>query len=323
MNSILFSSDAAEELNKKINEKIDKRLFLFCNYNPESLRSYSYDAKFVLAIMNMYKLLIDAGVCNKLGGIKKKYSLFFNFNRLEEIISIINSFRTYVGHNEDYKNGNEENRAIVERWFSRVIGKNYPENADQYEKPLDEITKYGEECITLLNDFVEEVSKHTKKRELITEWEELIFDFYKRPNSKNIIRGHIKLAYQARKGIVTNYRDIDIALWTESMLFYVEKSKIDSLNSLTKSYSLSAKVLKDISEKIAENENLIDDKKKNIASIIKKNESELKTFDYLDYYVRCFPQRIIEEYKMGRLESLLPQDAVQQILEADYSSTSV
>lgn len=323
MSSILFSPDAAEEINKKIQEKIDKHLFLLCNYNPDSLKSYSYDAKFILGTMNMYKLLIDTGVCNKIGGIKKRYSLSFDYKRLEEIISIINSFRTYLGHNEDYRNGNEDDKAIVERWFSRLIGKKYPETADQYEKPLDEMTKYGEECVKLLNSFVEEVSKHTKRPEIITEWENLIFDFYKRPNSKNIIKGHIRLAYQARKGSASNYREGDIAMWTENMLFYAEQSKIDNLSNLAKGSSLPTKALKDISDKISENEALIRDKKREISTCLKKAESELKAFDYLDYYVSNFPERIIEEYKAGKLESLLPQDAVQQIIENDYSSTPV
>lgn len=323
MSSILFSSDAAEELNNRIQEKIDKHLFLLCNYNPDSLKSYSYDAKFIMGTMNMYKFLIDTGICNKIGIIKKRYSLSFDYKRLEEIISIINSFRTYLGHNEDYRNGNEDDKVIVERWFSRLIGKKYPENTDQYEKPLDEMTKYGEECVMLLNSFVEEVSKHTKKSEIITEWENLIFDFYKRPNSKNIIKGHIRLAYQARKGSASNYREGDIAIWTENMLFYAEQSKVDYLSNLVKGRSLPTKVLQDISDKISENEDLICDKKKKVSTRLKKAESELKAFDYLDYYVSSFPERIIDEYKTGKLESLLPQDAVQQIIENDYSSIPV
>lgn len=323
MSSILFSSDAAEDLNKKIQEKIDKHLFMFCNYNPESLKSYSYDAKFILGVMNMYKFLIDTGVCNKIGVIKKRYALSFDYKRLEEIISIINSFRTYLGHNEDYRNGNEDDKVIVERWFSHLIGKKYPENADQYEKPLDEMTKYGKECIELLDNFVEEVSKHKKKSGIIAEWKDLIFDFYKRPNSRNIIKGHIRLAYQARKGSTSNYREVNIAIWTEKMMFNEEQSMIDSLSLLVEEHSLTPKDLKIISKKISEYKTLIHDKKKKVSDRLKKAVNELKSFDYLDYYVGSVPERIIKEYKGGKLESLLPQDAVQLIIYNDYSSTPV
>ncbi len=119
---------------------------------------------------------------------------------------------------------------------------------------------------------------------------------------------------------VPNYREGDIAMWTENMLFY---AKIDNLSNLDKGSSLPTKVLKDISDKISENEALIRDKKREISTRLKKAESELKAFDYLDQYVSNFPERIIEEYKAGKLESLLPQDAVQQIIENDYSSTPV
>ena len=323
MSSILFSSEAADDLNRQVKEKIDKHLFLFCNYNPDSLRSYSYDAKFFLGIMNMYKLLIDTGVCSKIGRIVKEYSLSFGYNELNDIISTIRSFRTYLGHNEDYRNANEEDKVIVENWFSKLIGRKYPDNAEQYEKPLDEMTKYGEKCIKLLNCFIEEVSRHAKKHEIVAKWEELIFEFYSKPNSKNIIKGHIRLAYQARKGTIKNFRELDIARWTESMLFYEENSQINSLNNLAKVRCLPSKVLKDFSEKIKKNEASIHVKKKKVASYLKKEESELKVFDYLNYYVGCFPDRIREKYKEGSLESLLPQDAVQQIIEDDYSLTPV
>ncbi len=323
MSSILFSPNAADALNKKVKEKIDKRLFLFCNYNPDSLRTYSYDAKFFLGIMNLYKLLIDTGICKKFGKIKKKYSLSFDCNRLNYIILIIESFRTYLSHNVDCKSANEDDKVNVERWFLQLIGRKYPENAEQYEKPLEEITKYGEECIKLLNVFVEEVSMHTRKNEIIAEWVNLIFNFYSRPNSKNIIKGHIKLTYLALKGTSTEINEYDIALWTKKMLCYPEQTVIDNLEyALTNVSCLSEKNKKDISEKIKETSALMDNNKKKIAEHQKKNKSELKPFDYLDYYVCCFPKQIRKKYEDGTLESLLPQDVVDQIIEDDYSGVT-
>lgn len=321
--SVLYSSELTEKLNKYVEEKVDRRLFLICNYNPESLKVYGNDAKFMLGVMNLYKLFIDASICNKLGFLKKKYSLLFDYKRFEDIVSTVNSFRTYMGHNEDYRNGNEDDKRYVEQWFSRVIGKNYPETAEQYNKAVDELSKYGTESIAILEGFVEEVSNHIRKQEIVEDWEELIFDFYKRPNSKNIIKGHLRMSYQARQGSTNSYREVDMALWTESMLFYSEQSKIDTLKSLTKGRSLPASVLKDISEKIEENEKEIENKRRNVSAFLKKSEGELKPFDYLDYYASTFPQKIIDEYKSGSIRSLLPQDAVQQIIEDDFTDVPV
>lgn len=319
MSSILFSPDEADVLNNQVKEKIDKHLFLFCNYNPDSLRAYSYDAKFFLGIMNMYKLLIDTGFCQKFGDIKRNYSLSFDYKRLNYIISITKSFRTCLAHNVDCKSANEYDMDNVERWFLQLIGRKYPENVEQYEKPFEEMTKYGNECIKILNCFVEEVSKHARKNEIISEWVELIFKFYNRPNSQNIIKGHIKLTYQSLKGTVTEIKDYDIALWTEKM-FCQGQSLIDNLKLvLVKTSCLSEKSKKDISEKIKNTSISIDNIKKKIANHKKKKESELRPFDYLDYYVDSFPKRIRKKYEEGKLESLLPQDVVDQIIEDDYS----
>ena len=321
--SVLYSSEPSEKLNKGVEEKVDKHLFLICNYNAESLKVYSNDAKFILGVMNLYKLLIDASICNKLGAIKKKYCMSFNYKRLEEIILAVNSFRTYLGHNEDYRNGNEEDKVFVERWLSQVTGKNYLETADQYNKAVNELSKYGTESITILESFVEEVSKHSRKRELIEDWKELLFDFYRRPNSKNIIRGNLRMAYLARLGNIKYFQEVDMALWVENMLFYSEQSSIHTLKSLTKGKRLPESTLRKISSKIEESEEIIKEKKKDISIYLEIRERELKAFDYLDYYISTFPRRIIDEYKKGKLNSLLPQDAVQQIIEEDYANVPI
>lgn len=321
--SVLYSSELAEKLNKCVEEKVDKRLFLICNYNPDSLKVYGNDAKFILGVMNLYKLFIDASICNKLGSLKKKYSLSFDNKRFEDILMATNSFRTFLGHNEDYRNGNEEDKKYVEQWFLRVVGKSYPETAEQYNKAVDELSKYGTESLAILESFIEEVSKHARKQEIIEDWEELIFEFYKRPNSKNIVKCHLKLAYQAKQGTLQNYREIDMALWTESMLFYPEQSKIDTLTSLTKGRNLQASVLKNISEKIEENEKEIGRKRKIISEFLKKPEDDLKPFDYLDYYTSIFPQRIIDKSNAGNISSFLPQEIVQQIIEDDFVDVPV
>lgn len=50
-------------------------------------------------------------------------------------------------------------------------------------------------------------------------------------------------------------------------------------------------LLKDISEKIEENEKEIDNKRRNVSAFLKKSEGDLKPFDYLDYYTSTFPQK--------------------------------
>lgn len=322
-NNIIYSSALSDALNDYVSKKIDNHLFLVCNYNPESLMVYSDDAKFIKGTMNMYKFLIDAGICNRLCSFEKKYNLSPEISKLKKTIDIINSIRTYIGHNEDHRNGFEESKHDVERWFSDLIGKQYPESPQEYEKALEEIIKYGDECVKILYSFIDEVAQHKRKQEIIENWEGLIFDFYKRPNSKKIFVGNIKIAYQSRVGIDRNIKDIDVAMWTKKMLFCKEQSQIDNLRELIKGRKLSNSVLMELDEKINENKQLINEKNEQIARFVNKSERDLRLFDYLDYYIASIPQRIVEESKKENLISLLPQDVVQKIIESDFSSVTI
>ena len=138
------------------------------------------------ASLNMYKFLVDAGICNNLRSIGKKYSINYDYVRLENIVKNINSIRSTLGHNLDERNGTEEDKEAVEQWFLKVVGKKQLTNAEEYKKVVEEIEKYGEESVAILTDFIEAVGKSGKKNEIIEEWENLIINFYKRSNSKKI-----------------------------------------------------------------------------------------------------------------------------------------
>lgn len=319
MNNIIISPSPAEELNRYVMDKISKHLFLLCNYNPESITVYSYDARFSNAVMNLYKLLIDCGICNRLNWLYKKYSLSYNSEKLEQLLSIVNSFRNFIGHNQDSRNGTLEDEKNVEKWFSNQIGKKYPENLEEYIKPLEELYRYGEESVNILKSFIEEVAKHRHKQDIITDWEKLIFEYYKRPNSKNIFRGHMEMAYKAQKGNTSGVKKIDIASWIQKMYLYKEQSQNDSFNEIIKKHKLSPKVIKEIEQKIEENNKRLDEKMTKIAYYKNKNKNTLTVYDYYDYYIDSFPKRIMEEHGNGSVTSLLPQDVVQQIIENDFS----
>lgn len=147
---------------------------------------FSEDARFMQASLNMYKFLVDAGICNNLRSIGKKYSINYDYVRLENIVKNINSIRSTLGHNLDERNGTEEDKEAVEQWFLKVVGKKQLTNAEEYKKVVEEIEKYGEESVAILTDFIEAVGKSGKKNEIIEEWENLIINFYKRSNSKKI-----------------------------------------------------------------------------------------------------------------------------------------
>lgn len=321
--NIAFSPIEAEKLNKKVRDTLAEHLFVLCNYNPDSIMVFSEDARFMQTSLNMYKFLVDAGICNNLRSIGKKYSINYDYVRLENIVKNINSIRSTLGHNLDERNGTEEDKEAVEQWFLKVVGKKQLTNAEEYKKVVEEIEKYGEESVAILTDFIEAVGKSGKKNEIIEEWEKLIINFYKRSNSKKIFEGQLILAYQSRLGNARNSSKVNVASWVKKMFFYKEQSQISNLQEIMRKSSFSSSALKNIGEKIDENEKIINEKKDKVAFFSEKSVDTLKTYDYWDYYMYILPAKIEEKLASGVVQSLLPQDVVQQIIEEDFDGVPI
>lgn len=321
--NIIFSPKKAEELNKMVNSSIAEHLFLLCNYNPDSIAIFSEDAKFMQASLNMYKFLVDAGICNNLKGLRKKYNITYDYMKIDNIIKNINAIRTTLGHNVDERNGTDDSRKTVEQWFLSIVGKKQLNDFKEYEKALKEIERYGDECISILTAFIEIAGKSDRKCELIKDWEKLIIDFYKRPSSKNIFEGQLMLAYQSRVGVGGRGTKIDVANWVREMLFYEEQSQIDNLQEIVRKSSFSASVLRKVEAKIEDNEKNIAEKKSCIARFVKRNIDSLRIFDYWDYYLYMIPNKIQDYMDSGRIFSLLPQDVIQQIIEEDFKNVPI
>ena len=321
--NIAFSPIEAEKLNKKVRDTLAEHLFVLCNYNPDSIMVFSEDARFMQASLNMYKFLVHAGICNNLRSIGKKYSINYDYVRLENIVKNINSIRSTLGHNLDERNGTEEDKEAVEQWFLKVVGKKQLTNAEEYKKVVEEIEKYGEESVAILTDFIEAVGKSGKKNEIIEEWENLIINFYKRSNSKKIFEGQLILAYQSRLGNARNSSKVNVASWVKKMFFYKEQSQISNLQEIMRKSSFSSSTLKNIGEKIDENEKIINEKKDKVAFFSEKSVDTLKTYDYWDYYMYILPAKIEEKLASGVVQSLLPQDVVQQIIEEDFDGVPI
>ena len=103
------------------------------------------------------------------------------------------------------------------------------------------------------------------------------------------------------------------------MYSYKEKEQIKNLREISRGKAFSPQVLKNIDEKIRENEKKISERDKVIASFVGKGVQDLNNYDYSDYYISKMPDRIEKTLEEGNVDSLLPQDIVQQIIETDFS----
>lgn len=87
--------------------------------------------------------------------------------------------------------------------------------------------------------------------------------------------------------------------------------------------SFSTTIINEFKEKINEYELMIINKNNKIASFFKKEVDSLRVYDYWDYYIYMLPIKIEEKLALKEVQSLLPQEIVQQIIEEDFECIPV
>ena len=217
-NNIVYSPDEADNLNELVRNTIAGHLFITCNYNPESISVFNEDAKFMQAVLNLYKFLFDASICVYLQDLDKKYHIQFDFKKMKDIFRVIKAMRTLISHNVDFHNGSEEPRIITEEWFQDAIGKKQPDSIADYKQALTVLEQHGAEIVSVITDFIKKMGEVNEKEEVVSDWEKSIICFYQRPNSRNILEGQLKLAFQAKIADNTKPNRVNISIWTKNIL---------------------------------------------------------------------------------------------------------
>lgn len=333
-NNILWSSEESVRLNKKIQDNIAKHLFLTCNYEIGPLQQViSEDAKYLTAVLNLYKFLIDSSIINKLDSLRKGHSeIHYEHRKLRKIIDIAKVLRTVCTHNESEESGNDYDLAVYSDWVKRIIGMTEISTFAQYEKLRLELEAKADEAVRIVNDFIDSAQKAADQSSLIKEWENLILRFYSTGNSDNIVKGQLKRAYKAQ-WVTGGHapRDItnrDVAEWIKKMYYRDEQKEIDKFQNIieqSRKTPLSSKVMAQIQAKIAENENKIREKK----SVIKNEigaDIDNNVYLYLDYYIKKFPCKLSKAVKTKNADeygTLLPQDIVQYMINEDFDGVSI
>lgn len=333
-NNILWSSEESVRLNKKIQDNIAKHLFLICNYEVGPLQQViSEDAKYLTAVLNLYKFLIDSSIINKLDSLRKGHSeIHYDYRKLRKIIDIAKALRTVCAHNESEESGNDYDLDVYNGWVKSIIGKMEISTFAEYEKLRLELEAKADEAVGILNDFIDSVQNAADQSGLIEEWENLILRFYSTGNSDNIVKGQLKRAYKAQwvtdGHAPRDITDRDVAEWIKKMYYSDEQKEIDKFQNIiefSRKTPLSSKILAQIQAKITENEEKIRAKK---SVIIKEIEADIDNniYLYLDYYIKKFPERLRKAVKTKNTDeygTLLPQDIVQYMINEDFDGVSI
>ncbi|MBD5468157.1 MAG: hypothetical protein HDR21_08430 [Lachnospiraceae bacterium] len=326
--SILCYPDCAEQLNQRVQKIIAPHLFLFCNYNPTPLAVYSVDARFIKAVLNLYKLLIDSGVVNQVSKISKAAEISFCTRKLREYSAIANTLRTVAGHNLSDLNGTGDEISKYRRWLKSLTGKNEIENEDDYEKPLNKLEEIAEDSMKLLEQFVEEASIAPKKSEMIAVWEQCIIDFYCKATNKSIFMGQLYDTYVAthmnscRENAGLEYQ---IAIWIRDTYYRAEETEINNMKNILDvcNNRIDVSVKKQIQEKIDELQRTIDERELGVAQDCNCSMQELRSnvSCYKNHYCHQLRIKLVDALDLivqNKKATMFPHDIMQQIICKDF-----
>lgn len=327
--SILYSCEESDRINQLIQTKIAPHLFLACNYTPSPYLIQSEDAKFVVGILNLYKFAVDGSIIDKIPNIMDAaMGSTINKRAFMKKINLVKALRTVYCHNESEISGNDDDVKMVDVWMQKT-----PQNINDYRVLNQQLQKLASDIVALSYQFIEDASRTKQKVALIEKWEDIIKNFYRRSNTKEILVGQVKKFYSARKGIsfMSELDNRDMASYIRK--YYIgnienELAEKDSTYKLIcKTVSLSAdnkaKLRKTV--EIVEEE-LIERKKQIIKKIgnsrITIENIDRNDFPYLELYMKELPQKIINLIEnvtdTDVYGTLLPQDIVQYVVKQDF-----
>lgn len=327
--SILYSCAESDRINQLIQTKIAPHLFLACNYAPSPYLIQSEDAKFVVGILNLYKFVIDGSVIEKIPSIiDAAMGSTLNKKTFTEKIAIVKALRTVYCHNESEISGNDDEVKIVNAWMNKM-----PQNISDYGILNRQLQKLASDIMALLYQFIEEASKTKQKAVLIENWEYNIGNFYRRPNTKNILVGQLKKFYSARKGILSMDRFDYLDMLSCVRKYYIGdlesqlEEKENNYKIICRRTSLSIENQAKLRKKVETVETELIERKKQIIVKLGNGRTNIDNIDrtdhpYLELYMNELPQRIINLISntadTNVYGTLLPQDIVQYIVKQDF-----
>lgn len=327
--NILYSCAESDRINQLIQTKIAPHLFLTCNYAPSPYFIQSEDAKFVVGILNLYKFAVDGSIIDKIPNIMDAtMGSTLNKKEFTDKINLVKALRTVYCHNESEISGNDDEVRIINSWMQKI-----PQTINDYRVLNQKLKKLASDIVAVLYQFIEEASKTKQKAVLIENWENIIRNFYRRPNTKNILIGQLKKFYSARKGILLMDRSANLDMVGCVRKYYIGdiESKLEEKKNnyrlLCKKLSLSVENKAKLREIVETTEKELKERKKQIIVRLGNTRTTMDNIDrndypYLELYMKELPQRIIDLMSNTLdtyvYETLLPQNIVQYIVKQDF-----
>lgn len=335
MNNILFKKDGAEELNAQVQRLIAPYLFIICNYEPCVNWMSGEDAKFLIGINNLYRFCIDAGLLNSILKLVKE---MFPGKKNEELtkelrqdLKTVNTLRTYFVHNVSAENGQDDIRLYSETWLAKKTGSPDIKHCD-YSKAVDALENMAERIYCNSENLIKELGYCEDRKKVIEGWENLIIGFYSKKSGMKILEAQLCNAYLARcknnSMLGENNIEYGVTIWCRNYYFQKFQDEISTYEKAQKEYTdlLSKKEMLSIKCQIDEIKENRKKKEREIKSNLRRsNVNAENIFRYKNYYILEMSKRyrsFIPKIKEEQL-TLLPQELMQYIIEADFKEISL
>ncbi len=330
MKSILFFPDLTELLNQKVSKKIAPHLFLFCHYQPDQVRVFSFDARFCQGVMNLYKLVVDASIIGMLYKIAKPNKIVFDQKKLDGHIKTISMLRTVLGHNISEQNGTSDLQKQYESWLKQATGKTVIQNAEDYEPAVKILEQMGADICRILDQFINQAALRPERKEVAASWEETIFAFYKKSPGQKIFLGQMKDAYLSRCyagsiNIQKNRLKRKLACWFQSYYCQKQEEQIRNLHKILDVYGakLDKNVCRQIQVEAEEEEHRLEEIKRKVASKLGVISTDYLTpYQYQEYYFLEMNQKLQDallRMKKSGKGSMLPESLMQELIEKEFA----
>lgn len=249
MSTPIISAETASNLNSKVMEKIDPRLYLFCNYEPTVRHVISEDAKYQISIQDLYKFSFDSGciIKNYSKYLKKGQIAEKEFFGFREILDCISMLRTIFDHNTSEQNGRIEKERLEQYsiWIKSLLNKPNPEDINDYVILNKKLSDLASQLVDYIDRFIDRVSHNQRKSDIIQMWKAETLHWYCSNAKTDIYLGQLQDVYIANT--IANGRDYSelyensyikrkVFRWIEAALYYPIENELLQLQQEIETY---------------------------------------------------------------------------------------
>lgn len=246
MSTVFVRAEDAERINRLVQERIDSRLFLFCNYESGPILGSSQDCIFVAQVLELYCFVVDS-CCSihsfvemlwnerQLRGKEEKDKI----NGLEADIETIKMLRAALAHAQSDRNGYSSQRIREEYtlWIRGAIGKDTPDSNQDYAVMNSKLEILYRRILARIETMVSLLETRLNREKLVKQWLDIIIQWYCSNTHTEIYFGCLISEYivraeergntvRGRKGCELRYK---VNRWMEASLLYPFDREIKEL----------------------------------------------------------------------------------------------